>query len=677
MDVILAVVCLGILTILLLFLGQRFKIPSIVCFLVIGMLAGPYALSIVSDQSTIETIGEIGVILLLFTIGLEFSFEKLLGAWRVVVLGGVIQVCTTVIAAAGFMYLATGLRFQEAVFFGFLVSLSSTAIVMKVLQERGDVETVSGRTLLGILIFQDLAIIPMILLTPLLIGSSGPSYSSIPFQVTKVIAIFAILIVSAHWLVPWIMYRVAQQKSRELFIFTVAGICFTVAWLTNAAGLSYSLGAFVAGLIIGGSDFSIDAVSNIIPFRDIFAAIFFMSIGMLLDTSILISHYSFVFSMVVIIIGVKVLTGSFTAAILGMPTRVAVFVGFALAQIGEFSFVLAKSGLESNLIPDTVYQLFLAGAIITMALTPFMMNAAPPMTNLLYRLFPDRIKRPEPAEDTPRESAQELLDHIIIVGFGMTGKSVARAAEILGIPYNAIDMDPDVVRRERAADGHQSIHFGDATHREILEHAGIERARALVVVISEQNVVPGIIHLAREMAPKIYIVVRTRHVNDAQHLLDLGADEVIPEEFETSVRIFSRVLAKYTLPENDIDTLTKVIRGNGYRRFTRGSPLNPAGAYDPKTMLEDLRIHTIRVAGSSGAAGKTLRDLDAWNTYGVGILAVRQGVSAITAPAPDLLVQPGNYLILYGADENIQKFLPLISGNAGDPPADYPGNTSV
>ena len=663
MDVILAVVCLGILTIALLFLGQRFKVPSIVCFLVIGMLAGPYALSIVSDQSTIETIGEIGVILLLFTIGLEFSFERLLKAWRVVVIGGTFQVCTTIIAAALILHAINGVRWTEAVFFGFLVSLSSTAIVMKVLQDRGEVETVPGRTLLGILIFQDLAVIPMILLTPLLMGSSI-STASLPVEILKVVAIFAILIASAHWVVPWIMYRAAQQKNREIFVFTIAGICFAVAWLTNAAGLSYSLGAFMAGLIIGESEFSIDAVSNIIPFRDIFAAIFFISIGMLLNTSVILSQPSIVISLLILILVAKVLTGSVASAILGMPARVSIFVGLALAQIGEFSFVLAKSGEESNLIGTGPYQFFLAAAIITMALTPFTMKAAQPMTDMMYRLFPHRIKRPDPEEDAAGPAPEELADHIIIAGYGMTGKSVARAAEILGIPYNAIDMDPDVVTREHAADRHHEVIFGDASHREILEYAGIERARALVVVISEQNVVPGIIHLAREMAPTIYIVVRTRHVNDARQLLDLGADEVIPEEFETSVRIFSRVLAKYTLPESDIDTLTKVVRGNGYRMFTRASTPLPAGALDPERAFGDLHIHTLEVGSGAPVTGKSLRQLDLWNTCGVGILAIRRGTSSVTSPHPDLIVLPGDVLILYGSETGISRFRPLVTGPA-------------
>ncbi|MDD1702369.1 MAG: cation:proton antiporter [Methanoregula sp.] len=661
MDIILAVVGLVILAVVLLFVGQRFKIPSIVCFLIIGMLAGPYALSIVSDQSTIETIGEIGVILLLFTIGLEFSFEKLLGAWRIVVIGGILQLCTTIIAAAGLMYLTRGLMFQEAVFFGFLVSLSSTAIVMKILQDRGDVETVSGRTLLGILIFQDLAIIPMILITPFLIGSEGPSYASLPLQVVKVVGIFVILIVSAHWLVPWFMYRVAKQKSRELFIFSIAGICFAVAWLTNTAGLSYSLGAFVAGLIIGESDFSIDAVSNIIPFRDVFAAIFFVSIGMLLDTSVIVSHYDIVITLIVIIIGVKFLTGSFTAAILGLPARMVVFVGLALAQIGEFSFVLAKSGLESNLIGDGPYQYFLAGAIITMALTPFTMNAAPGLTNLLYRLFPHHIHQPGKNEDKPKRSPDALTNHIIIAGYGMTGKSVARAAEISGIPYSIIDLDPDVVRHEKSAGKKQDIIFGDAMHEEILIHAGIKEARALVIVISEQNVIPGIIHLARQISPDIYIVVRTRHVCDVKNLLDLGADEVIPEEFETSVRIFSCLLEKYALPEKEITILTQKIRSSGYLMFNRVTAHSSQGLIGPEEEFGDSRIHTLTVHPGSALSGKTVRELDLWNTFQIGILGIRRGTATLTALSPDENIQDGDALILYATDANLQKFRSLDS----------------
>jgi|WetSurMetagenome_2_1015567.scaffolds.fasta_scaffold06151_6 monovalent cation:H+ antiporter-2, CPA2 family len=660
MEVIFAVVCLGLLTIALLVAGLRFKIPGIVCFLIIGILAGPYALSIVTDQSTIETIGEIGVILLLFTIGLEFSFKTLLESWRVVIIGGMLQVMTTIVAASAIMIYFRGIQFQEGIFFGFLVSLSSTAIVMKILQERGDVESVPGRTLLGILIFQDLAIIPMILITPFLIGSSGISYDSLPLQVAKVVGIFVILIVSARWGVPWFLYRMAKLRSRELFIFTVAGICFAVAWLTNAAGLSYSLGAFVAGLIIGESDYSIDAVSNIIPFRDVFAAIFFMSIGMLLDPTVILTRTEIVVTLLAIILIVKTVTGSLTAAFLGMPVRVAVFVGLALAQIGEFSFVLAKSALGTNLLEEGPYQVFLVSAIITMAATPFMMNAAPTLTDLACRIFPSR--RPAAGEQVSKEMPETLRDHIVIVGYGMTGKSVARAAEISGIPYNAIDLDPDVVRTEHANHAPQNIFFGDASHPEILEHAGIRHARAIVIVISEQNMVPRIVYLARNLSPDIYIVVRTRHVSDVRHLLDLGADEVIPEEFETSVRIFSRVLAKYALPEDIIDGLIKRITGSGYRLFTR----QPADSRTLSGNLEEAfgnhRIHTVPVAEGAPGAGKTLRELDTMRKYNVTVLAVRRGAGTITTIQPEMEILGGDHLIVYASEESLGFFLSQVNG---------------
>jgi monovalent cation:H+ antiporter-2, CPA2 family len=651
MEVILAVLCLGVLAIALLAAGLYFKIPGIVCFLVIGVLAGPYALSIVTDQPTIETIGEIGVILLLFAIGLEFSFKKLLESWRVVIIGGILQVMTTIIAASSLMYFLRGLHFTEAVFFGFLVSLSSTAIVMKVLQERGDVETVPGRTLLGILIFQDLAIIPMILLTPILIGSGGPSYDSIPLQLAKVIGIFAILIVSARWAVPWFLFHVAKQRSRELFVFSVAGICFAVAWLTNTAGLSYSLGAFVAGLIIGESEFSIDAVSNIIPFRDVFAAVFFISIGMLLDPRVILTNYEIVFTLVAVILVVKTITGAFAASVLGMSSRVAVFVGLALAQIGEFSFVLAKSGLGSNLIGTGPYQFFLAGAIITMAATPFTMNAAPIITGLFYRVFPSckpHVGKDGEATGTP----EPLHDHLIIAGYGVNGRSVARAAEIIGMPYIAIDLDPEVIRREPADGGSKCILFGDASSEEILGHAGIERARSMVIVISEQDVIPRIVHLARTLSPKIHIMVRTRHVSDVRHLIGLGADEVIPDEFETSAWIFSRVLADSTLQEREIHEMVQKISGNRSRLFIRHPEGSGSVSQDTDETFGSLSIHNLLVADGAHVIGRTLDEFCTGSP--VRILAIRRGSRTLVHPGNTILA--GDILVMDASEQDYRSF---------------------
>ncbi|MDD1719597.1 MAG: cation:proton antiporter, partial [Methanoregulaceae archaeon] len=543
MDLILAVAIILSLAIVLLLVSQRFRIPSIVSFLVVGVLVGPYGFSVITDQPTIETIGQIGVILLLFTIGLEFSFEKLLRAWRTVIFGGIIQVCTTIAAIAAITYLL-GFSFNEAVFLGFLVSLSSTAIVMKVLQERGEVESLPGRTMLGILIFQDLAIIPMILITPLLIGESAlTSYESLPVHIAKVAGIIVILVVAARWVVPEFMYRVALQKNRELSLFTIAGICFITAWLTNSAGLSITLGAFLAGLIIGESVYSIDALSSIIPFRDIFAGIFFMSIGMLLDTRLFVDEFWIVLTVILVIILVKSFTGAFTAGVLGLPLKVRVFTGLSLAQIGEFSFVLAVTGLGSGLIETATYQIFLAGAIVTMALTPFSIKAAPGVVDLLYRFRRWRGSHLPPDPES-EEREKGLSDHLVIAGYGITGKSVARAAEIAGIPYRAIDLNPGIVREEKES-RHTEVIYGDAVQEEVLRHAGLRAARALVIVISDQDAIPRIIRAARGISPSVSIITRTRYLGDVEKLLEAGADEVIPEEFEVALGIFARILAMY------------------------------------------------------------------------------------------------------------------------------------
>ena len=276
------------LTIALLYIGQHFRIPSIVSFLIIGMLVGPFGFGLITNQSAIETIGEIGIILLLFTIGLEFSFEKLLRSWRIVIIGGLLQVCTTIVAIT-LVTSYLGFPFNEALVFGFIVSLSSTAIVMKILQERGEVDTLQGRTLLGILIFQDLAIIPMILITPLLVGSGGPDLDRLPLQIAKVAGLLVIIIILAKWVIPAFLYRVAKPEEPRTLLHHHCRHLYRYRWLTSEAGLSVTLGAFIAGLIIGESDYNIDALSHIIPFRDVFAAIFFLSIGMLLNTRTVIA----------------------------------------------------------------------------------------------------------------------------------------------------------------------------------------------------------------------------------------------------------------------------------------------------------------------------------------------------------------------------------------------------
>jgi CPA2 family monovalent cation:H+ antiporter-2 len=653
----LAFVSIAFLSILLLFITQYFKIPSIVCFLVIGMLAGPFGLAIITDQSSIETFGEVGIILLLFTIGLEFSFEKLLKSWKIVIIGGIIQLITTILAIT-FVAYGLGATFSSAVVFGFIVSLSSTAIVMKILQERKEVDTLQGRTLLGILIFQDLAIIPMILILPVFMGTQGPDFSALPFEIVKVAAILIIIVVFSRWVIPTFLYQVAKQRNRELFFITIAGICISVAWLTNQAGLSFALGAFVAGLIIGESDYNIDALSHIIPFRDVFASIFFLSIGMLLNTRSVLNDLTIIILIVILIIVVKILTGAFAAAALGMPARICIFTGFALCQVGEFSFVLAKTGLDSQFIPDQVYQIFLAAAIITMALTPFSMNAAPKAVSIVYRLFPHRIAKTKPGSEFEHGSDRAMTDHIVIAGYGITGKSVARAAEITGIPYTVIELNPDIIRREKAARRSNFI-YGDATQDELLEYAGILQARALVVVVSDQEAVPRIIHKARSISPNLYIIARTGHIRNAQYLLDLGADEVVSEEFEAAREIFTRALRKYRLPDTEIAKITSRLQSWGYSKFVKNAE-NGRTMTGIDTMLLNLRIHMLAVEPGSPVAGKSIGSLNLREQFGIKDFGIRKGDRTLAQPDPATCLNEGDALIVFASDKTIAELSPLF-----------------
>jgi CPA2 family monovalent cation:H+ antiporter-2 len=644
-----------LIAVILLYIGQRLKIPSIVIFLLIGILVGPFGLALVTDLEAINTFGYIGIVLLLFTIGLEFSFQKLLRSWRMVIIGGTIQVCVTIAAFTLLVYYV-GRPFNESLIFGFIVSLSSTAIVMKILQEKGEVDTLQGRTLLGILIFQDLAVIPMILITPHLVGTGGPDLGALPYQVGKVAIIILVIVIMARWVIPSFLFRVAREKNRELFLITLIGTCVLIAWLTNEAGLSFTLGAFIAGLIIGESDYNINALGSVRPFRDVFAAIFFLSIGMLLNTQTILSDSYYVAMIVIFIIAIKILTGNLAAAALGMPARVCVFSGLALCQIGEFSFVLAKNGLDTGLIPETGYQVFLAAAIITMALTPFAMNAAPKATEFLYRVVPGRFFRK--MEETAGTDKEELSNHLIIAGYGITGKSVARAATIAGIPYMIIELNPKIIKNERSTFRPHFI-FGDAVQAEVLEHAGIRRAHALIIVVSEEEAIPRIISTARELAPDLYILARIRHVRNAQNLLELGANEVVSEEFETSLEIFTRALSRYGVSEEESGSVIKQLKKLGSTLFMKSTD-GEGVLGDPDVLYGNRHIHTFPVEPGSPAEGKTAGELELAARLGTPEFGIRSGGRTTgNIPASRKLVS-GEIIITFITDDTARELVPLF-----------------
>ncbi|WP_342677740.1 cation:proton antiporter [Methanofollis sp. UBA420] len=642
------IVVIFALSIAIIFVTSRLKVPGIVGFLIAGMVAGPHALGLVQETETVEALAEIGVVLLLFTIGMKFSFTELLRIRRAVLVGGTLQVLLTVTAVAAGAWI-TGIPPAQAVFLGFLLSLSSTAIVLSLLQGRSEVESPHGRTALGILIFQDLAIIPMMLLVPMLAGAEGVGGTSVPLFLATSAGIIGFVVVSAKWLVPAALYHVARLRSPEIFLLSVLVICLFTAWLTQSAGLSLALGAFLAGLIISESEYSQDAIGAVIPFKEVFTSFFFVSVGMLLDAGFFLANPVIILIITAGVIVAKALVAGGVTLAIGHSLRTAVLTGFAISQIGEFSFVLSSAGLSAGLIDGALYQAFLAMVVVTMIATPFVFSAAPKVADRAMRLdLPERIRRGTIRETFAKEP--EMNDHIIIVGFGIGGKNVARAAQAAKIPYVVIETNPETVRLERVKG--EPIHYGDATRRAVLGHAGIRTAKVLVVVISDPSATRRIIAAARRANPHLRIIARTRYVGDIDELASLGADEVIPEEYVTSIEIFTRILTAYLVPRDEIERFTAEVRADGYVLFRSAEAARP-GLHDIGFYQPGAEVESLRVGEGAAIAGMTLAEADLRRKHGVTMLAVRRGARVIAAPDGETAILAGDVCVVIGPEDRI------------------------
>jgi len=650
------------LSIAVLFICHRLRVPAIVGYLLTGVLAGPHGLGLIGAVHEVEILAEIGVVLLLFTIGIEFSLKSLLQIKRLALIGGPLQVLLT-LSVASIITKQIGQTFGESIFIGFLVSLSSTAIVLRLFQERAEIDSPHGRTALGILIFQDIIIVPMILLTPLLAGSKGNLVGSLLILSAKGMGIILFVIISARWIVPYLMYQIARTRSRELFLLSIVALCLAVAWLTSRVGLSLALGAFLAGLIISESEYSGQALGNILPFRDVFTSFFFISIGMLLDVRFVSQRPGLVVVIALCVLALKAIIAGSATALLGFPLRTTVLVGLTLSQIGEFSFILSKTGVEYGLLARNSYQLFLAVSVLTMAATPFIVALAPHVADLaLEAPLPRRLKSGfyfvPGLSGTDKKIRRK--DHLIIVGFGINGRNVARSARVAGIPYVIIEMNPETVRIEKRKG--EPIYYGDAIQEDVLEHARVKGARVLVVVISDPTATRRITEMARRLNPKVYIIARTRFVQEMKYLYELGANEVIPEEFETSVEIFTRVLGKYLIPRDEIEKFTTEVRADGYEML-RSLSREPASFSDLKILLPDFEISTFRVNQESPLVGKTLAQIELRKKLGVTLLAIRRDSQIISDPGGDTEFYANDVLVLLAPPKKIAAITGLFHGS--------------
>jgi CPA2 family monovalent cation:H+ antiporter-2 len=636
------------LSIAILFISNRLRVPTIVGFLLTGILVGPYGLGLINAPHEVEILAEIGVVLLLFTIGIEFSFEKMLQIKKSILMGGSIQVLLTLLVTF-LIARQLGQPIGESVFIGFLISLSSTAIVLKLFQERAEVDSPHGHTTLGILIFQDIIIVPMILLTPLLAGATGDLGGSALVLIAKGIGIIGLVIISAKWIIPQVLYQIARTRSQEIFLLSVIVICLAVAWITYSAGLSLALGAFLAGLIISESEYSHQALGNILPFKDVFTTFFFVSIGMLFDVGFLFRHPGTIALIVLGVLVIKSIIASFATVLLGFPLRTSLLVGLALCQVGEFSFILSKTGVEHGLLTGNNYQMFLAFSVLSMAATPFIITQAPSLVRGFLRLPLPKILI-SGFSPVSKIKVENKKHHLIIIGFGMNGRNVARAAKVAGIPYAIIEMNPETVRSEQAQG--EPICYGDSTQETVLQHANIKDARIVAVAINDPTATRRITEIVRRLNQKVHLIVRTRYLKEMKPLYELGADEVIPEEFETSVEIFTRVLTKYLIPRDKIEMLVAEVRSDGYEMF-RSLSKKSASFSDLKLQLPDIEISTLRVAERSPFVGKSLVQIDLRRRYGVTVLAIRRNSKILSNPQRDIQFCVNDVLFVLGPPDRI------------------------
>ncbi len=628
----------------------RLKLVPIVGFLLAGVLIGPNALGLVKDQALVDATAEIGVILLLFTIGIEFSLEKLARIQRLIFGGGIMQVGLSILATV-IILSAFGVEWKTAIFTGMLVALSSTAIVLKLLADSGETNSEPGQIALGLLIFQDLAIVVMVLLVPTLSGGAGGGLGDIGIALGTAVAIIAVVLVVARRVMPKILEAVAMTCSPELFLLTVIAICFGTAYLTSLAGVSLSLGAFLAGLMVSESRFSQHALSETLPLQILFSATFFVSVGMLLDVSFLVQNLPIVIAAIVAVLFIKAATTFISVRVLGYATPIAAASALTLAQIGEFSFVLERAGREVGLFPAGAggagSQAFIATTVVLMVATPLMMKLGSQLSAKMVEKN-ERAAMPDDNEEEVAGHDLGLEDHVIVAGYGQAARSLVRVLAGSGIPYIITTLSPDGAN-EAESEGLPVIR-GDATKPFLLNHIGIERAKMLVIADDNPATAHRITSVARQLNPTMRLVVRTRYTNDAEHLIEAGADEVISEEFESVVQLFGEVLREYRIRAEEIDQLEDLARKNGYAALMTEHISMQKSDFACQPGEECFDSRTVTVRENSAAVGMWIGELEIGSS-GLNLNELKRGGEVFKDPEDSFRLEIGDELVLSGPTE--------------------------
>ena len=633
-------------------LAHRLSAPPLVGFLVAGVLVGPNGFALISATEEVEFLSELGVALLLFEVGLELSLSYVRQWARTVLVGGGLQVSGTLLSVA-VLAIAFGVPPGQSIFYGMLAALSSTAIVSKTYAERAELDSAQGRSVISILLFQDLCVLPLILLLPVLAGLEGADMGAVVTEFVRGLAIITGLVIGGQFIVRRTLDRIVLFRDPELFTLCVGFFGIGTAVVSAWAGFSLAIGAFIAGLVISESEYGLQALSDVRPFRAVFSGIFFISTGMLLDVRVLVEQLHVLVPVLLVVIALKAVLVTVSVLAAGGISTTAVISGLSLAQIGEFSILLAPLGLPLGLFREGDYQLFLSTAVVSMMATPFLIRSAGYVAD---RIAPSG----EGAADADR--GDEMSDHTIIVGYGVAGRYLARVLDAAGIPCIVVEHDPNLVRRARE-DG-LAVRFGNGTQAAVLKHVGAGRARIVVFAISSPIEERRGVHVARGLNPAAQIVVRTRYTSSIDELTALGATDVVVEEFEVSIELFAKALESYRIPVNRIWQEAATVRNEHYGLFR--------GTAEPDLRLDALKhlgihdaLELVEIRDGAKVTGMSAATLELRRRTGAVQIAVVRDGQPIYRREPDFHYQPGDTVVLVGDRDSLDRAIALFQEQPG------------
>ncbi len=630
------------------------RAPAVIGFLVAGITIGPSGLGLITSDA-VSQFAELGLILLLFTIGLELSPTPLFRSGRRLIIASILQIATTTLIAAAAIRAFSNLPTTAGLVIGVAVALSSTAIVLNQLSERRQTESTGGTIITGILLLQDVFVILFMLLFPLLGKSAATNWRSASTQGLVSVVGLAGVVAASKYALPIALRLVIRWGGRELITLFAVVMASAGAWLAGLAGWSPALGACMAGLLLSQTDQSHQLFAEIVPFRDVFNALFFMSMGMLVDLPAVSNHLPIIAVAIIVTLAVKTLIAGGAIVTAGWPLRIGLYAGLGLCTVSEFGYVMVREADRLGILPSGALAHLVAYIVGTMMLGAMIFPAADWIADRVSLYWKPR--QILPAADLGKGPSLSMEQHVIIIGYGLNGQNLAKVLRATKIPYCVIEMNQSLVAI--AQEQGDQVLVGDAARMAILQHSGIAKARALVIAINDQQATRRIVVQARSARPDLYILARTRYTNELDILHALGAQEVIPEEFETSIEIFSHVLKHLGIPDNLIEAQVTMVRSGRYGMF-RGRPaaVRPA---DLIGLLEATATQTFLLTSTSPACGRTIRDIDLRAKSGATIIAVVRGGKPMTNPSPDFKMESGDVLVLVGGHKQLDEAKAMLS----------------